>query len=289
VRSLPVIGAALSVSGAVFQSMFINPLVSPGLLGVLAGASFGAAVGMILGKNWFIVQLGAFFFRFARRVSGNIRGSPASGRQTADADPRRDHQRALFTSLLSLVKYLADPYEQLTAILCWLMGGLSFVDKVTVAAASGPILRGIFLLVLLSNHLNVLGMGDEEARSLGLNVVYLRLVFIFLATVISALTVVMGGVIGWVGLLIPHIARMIVGPDNRILLPAAALIGASYLADGRTDETITMANLHRLYNTSVDVLGLSGGGRICVPEAFARLGPPPPARGGGAFRCGAIL
>jgi iron complex transport system permease protein len=223
------IGAALSVSGAVFQSMFINPLVSPGLLGVLAGASFGAAVGMILAKSWLVVQLGAFSFGLIavlaavalsalNRADGLlmlILGGIISG--------------ALFTSLLSVVKYLADPYEQLPAIVYWLMGGLSAVGSQTVLTVCGPILGGILVLVLLSGYLNVLSMGDEEARSLGVNVVYMRLGFILLATVISALTVVMGGIIGWVGLLIPHIARMIVGPDNRILLPASALIGAIYL------------------------------------------------------------
>jgi iron complex transport system permease protein len=223
------IGAALSVSGATFQSMFLNPLVSPGLLGVLAGASFGAAMGMILAKSWFMVQLGAFSFGliavlvavgisvFNRvdRLLMLILGGIISG--------------ALFTSLLSVVKYLADPYEQLPAIVYWLMGGLSGVDRITVLAACGPIAAGIFILLVLSRYLNVLSLGDEEARSLGLNVTFLRLLFILVATVISALTVVMGGIIGWVGLLIPHIARMMVGPDNRILLPAAALIGATYL------------------------------------------------------------
>ncbi len=223
------IGAALSVSGAVFQSMFINPLVSPGLLGVLAGASFGAAVAMMLAKSWWMVQLGAFSFgliavlaavamsAFNRqdRLLMLILGGIVSG--------------ALFTALLSAVKYLADPYEQLPAIVYWLMGGLSSVDRTTVLAACVPVVGGILVILLLSGYLNVLSMGDEEARALGVNAGALRLVFICLATVISALTVVLGGVIAWVGLLIPHIARMIVGPDNRILLPAAALIGATYL------------------------------------------------------------
>lgn len=223
------IGAGLSVSGVTFQSMFLNPLVSPGLLGVLAGASFGAAVGMILADNWLWVQLGAFSF-------GLIAVFAAVGMSVFNRGDRLLMlilggiiSGALFTSLLSVVKYLADPYEQLPAIVYWLMGGLSSVDRITVLAASGPIFGGIIILILLAGYLNVLSMGDEEARSLGVNVTLLRLLFIFLATVISALTVVMGGIIGWVGLLIPHIARMIVGPDNRILLPATALIGAIYL------------------------------------------------------------
>jgi iron complex transport system permease protein len=223
------IGAALSVSGAVFQSMFINPLVSPGLLGVLAGASFGAAVGMILARSWWVVQMSAFSFGLIAVLAA----------LTLSALNRKDQilmlilggiiSGALFTSLLSVIKYLADPYEQLPTIVYWLMGGLSAVDRSTVLAACAPIISGILVLLLLSSYLNVLSMGDEEARTLGVNVVFLRLLFILLATIISALTVVLGGIIGWVGLLVPHIARMLVGPDNRVLMPAAALIGATYL------------------------------------------------------------
>lgn len=223
------IGAALSVSGAALQSMFINPLVSPGLLGVLAGASFGAALGMLFSTSWLVVQAGAFSFGLiavlvavalsavhrGNRVMMLILGGIVSG--------------ALFTALLSVVKYLADPYERLPAIVYWLMGGLSAVDNPTVITAGIPMIAGIIVTLSLGNHLNILSMGDEEARSLGVNVTLLRLLFIVLATILSALSVVLGGIIGWVGLLIPHVARMLVGPDNRILLPAAALIGASYL------------------------------------------------------------
>ena len=223
------IGAALSVSGTAYQSMFMNPLVSPGILGVLAGASFGAALGMVMGKTWWIVQLSAF-------ASGLI---AVAATLAFAALNRRDRllmlilggiiSGSLFTSLLSIVKYLADPYEQLPAIIYWLMGTLSAIDRMTVTAVSSPIIIGVALLLLLSGYLNVLSMGDEEAQALGVNVVFLRYVFIFLATVISALTVVMGGIIAWVGLIIPHVSRMIVGPDNRVLLPASALIGATYL------------------------------------------------------------
>ncbi len=223
------IGASLSVAGVVFQSMFMNPLVSPGVLGVLSGASLGAALGMIVGKSWLVVQLGAFscgllavtialslaLINRGNRLLMLILGGIISG--------------AMFTALLSVVKYLADPYEQLPAIVYWLMGGLSATDAGTVLTVSLPMGAGILLLLALSGYLNVMSMGDEEARSLGVNVTLLRLLFIFLATIISALTVILGGIIGWVGLLIPHIARMIVGPDNRLLLPAAALVGATYL------------------------------------------------------------
>jgi iron complex transport system permease protein len=223
------IGSALSVSGTAFQAMFINPLVSPGLLGVLSGASFGAALGMIASSSWFAVQSGAFLCGFlavliavgiARLYHGDrllmlILGGIISG--------------ALFTSLLSIVKYTADPYNQLPAIVYWLMGGLSLADGKTVTLVSIPICLGILCLLLFSRYLNILSMGDDEAKSLGINVTRIRMVMIFFATLISALTVVLGGLIGWVGLIIPHVARMLVGPDNRILMPVAALIGATYL------------------------------------------------------------
>lgn len=223
------VGSALSVSGAAFQSMFINPLVSPGLLGVLAGASFGAALGMVFTKSWIAVQAGALVFGlgavclaifiarffpgdrlFTLMLSGIITGS-------------------FFTALLSLVKYVADPYDQLPAVVHWLAGGLSMADGRTTYALSVPILLGIMLMVWLSNYLNVLTMGDEEARSLGVRVRAVRAIFIFCATLISGLTVSLAGIVGWVGLVIPHIGRMLVGPDNRLLLPVTAMLGASYL------------------------------------------------------------
>jgi len=135
----------------------------------------------------------------------------------------------LFTSLLSVVKYTADPTDQLPAIVYWLMGGLSLVDTETVACTALPILVGIACILSMSRYLNALSMGDEEARTLGINVRVVRLCLIFFATVISALTVAIGGLIGWVGLVIPHIGRMLVGPNNAILLPTTALVGAIYL------------------------------------------------------------
>ena len=223
------VGASLSISGASFQAMFINPLVSPGILGVLAGASFGAALAMVFSKSWFVVQSSCFVFGFiavmtsmgvARLYRGNtvlllILGGVISG--------------ALFTSLLSIVKYLADPYNQLPAIVYWLMGGLTLVDGNTLRNAAVPVLAGIALIVSLSGYLNVLSMGDEEARAMGVPVERVRFILIAVATMLSAVTVVLAGMVGWVGLIIPHMARMIVGPDNRVLVPVSALIGALYL------------------------------------------------------------
>lgn len=223
------IGAALATSGAAYQAMFVNPLVSPSLLGVLSGASFGAALGMVFFKNWYEVQLASFLggvvavlvavgLAKVYRISGTIMlvlGGVISG--------------ALFAALLSLVKYLADPYNQLPAIVYWLMGNLSLADRSTVLRVSLPICLGLGILMLSARKLNVLSMGDEEAAALGINVQRVRLLVIGAATLISALTVVIAGAVGWVGLIIPHISRMLVGPDNTTLLPVSALLGAGYL------------------------------------------------------------
>lgn len=223
------IGSALSVAGTAFQALFINPLVSPGLLGVLAGASFGAALGMIFSQSWFIVQCSTLAFGFAavgiavaiaRIFRGTsiimlVLGGIISG--------------AFFTAALSIVKYAADPSNQLPAIVYWLMGNLSAVDGRTIGLISLPMLAGILVLIINGGRLNAMSMGEEEAQALGIHVGRVRMTVIVLATLISALTVVIGGIIGWVGLIIPHICRMLVGPDNRLLLPAAALTGAIYL------------------------------------------------------------
>ncbi|MCL2025467.1 MAG: iron ABC transporter permease [Leptospirales bacterium] len=223
------IGAGLSVSGAAFQAMFVNPLVSPSLLGVLAGSSFGAALGMVMGGSYLLIQALSFVFGcFAVLLSifiasihkGNsllllVLGGVISG--------------AFFTSLLSVLKYIADPYNQLPAITHWLMGSLSFSDKSTLFAASFPIIAGLLIMLLFSGYINALSLGDDEAKALGVPVAKIRFGLIGVATAVSAMTVVLAGIIGWVGLVIPHVSRMIVGPDNKRLIPVCALIGASYL------------------------------------------------------------
>lgn len=223
------IGASLSSSGVAYQAMFVNPLVSPGLLGVLAGGSFGAALGIVFGQSWLTVQVSAFICGLLAVLAALGLAAIYRGERLLMLILGGVISTALFTSLLAMVKYMADPYDQLPAIVYWLMGGLSMADGPAIWAMSWPMLGGMALLALLANYLNVLSMGDEEARSLGVNVSRIRLLMIFLATLVSALTVALGGMIGWVGLLIPHISRMLVGPDNRVLVPAAMLIGGAYL------------------------------------------------------------
>jgi iron complex transport system permease protein len=224
-----VIGAALSTSGTAFQALFVNPLVSPSLLGVLAGASFGAALGILFSFSLVQIQLLAFVFgmlavglaltlvrkRGVRSRVALVLGGIISG--------------AFFTALLSLVKYVADPDNQLPSIVYFLMGSLAQVNLKMALWAGGVMLLGTFGLIAYGQQLNALSMGEDEAHCLGVNVERAQLVIISLATLVGALSVVVGGVIGWVGLIVPHLARLLCGPDNTRLLPASALLGALYL------------------------------------------------------------
>ena len=228
------VGAALSASGAAYQSVFRNPLVSPGLLGVLGGASFGAALALILGLGWLAAQGSAFLFGIAAVGLGvgvaNLFGAASMITLVLGGMI----SGAFFTAALSILKYAADPYDQLPAIVYWLMGSLASVDLHQVLSIAPPILAGIGALVALGRIMDALAMGDDEARSLGVPVTLARYAIIAAATLISALCVSMAGMIGWVGLFVPHFARLLVGPRNAALLPAAALLGAIFLigADG---------------------------------------------------------
>ena len=224
-----IIGAALATSGTVYQAMFLNPLVSPGILGVLAGASFGAALGIVVFSSWLATQVLAFIFAalavcmslffaaFMRKSSllVLILGGMIS--------------TSFFTSMTALVKFVADQERQLPELTYWLMGTFSRIDGLTLVTLGIPMLAGIIFLCMHGKIINALSMGDEEAQSMGVPVRAMRMRIIAVATCISALTVVLVGVVGWVGLVIPHILRFLVGPDNRVLLPAAAIGGAVFM------------------------------------------------------------
>ncbi|SMB28673.1 Transport system permease protein [Sterolibacterium denitrificans] len=223
------VGASLSVSGAAYQALFRNPLVSPGLLGVLAGAAAGAAFGIVMGGSWLVVQTSAFLCGLAAVGVGVGIAHLFGGSSLIMLVLGGILSGALFTSVLSMLKYLADPDSQLPAIVYWLMGSLgqANLDDMTVAAV--PLCLGIAVLCLMGRALDALAMGDDEARTLGIPVAAVRLITIAAATLISALTVSIAGMIGWIGLIVPHIARLLVGPGNARLLPAAAFLGAAFL------------------------------------------------------------
>jgi iron complex transport system permease protein len=223
------IGAGLSVSGAAFQGMFQNPLVSPDILGVTAGAGFGAALGILLGGNSLAVQVFALVFgtlavALSYAISRVYKTTPTlmlvlSGIVVG----------AIFSALLSLTKYVADPKQKLPAIVFWLMGSLAAVSKRDVITTVPPILAGIVGLLMVRWRINILSMGDEEARSLGIKTDLLKRIIIVCCTVVTASAVSVCGIIGWIGLVVPHVGRMLVGPDHKALLPASLALGASYL------------------------------------------------------------
>jgi iron complex transport system permease protein len=223
------IGGGLAISGASFQGMFRNPLVSPNILGVSAAAGFGAALAILLSGNSAMIQIFALAFGIlgvilTYSISRVYKTTPTlmlvlSGVVVA----------AFFSALISATKYVADPYEKLPAIVFWLMGSLATASTKDLLMAIPPIMLGSIGLWLVSWRINILSMGDEEARSLGIRTELLKGFIIICATVVTASAVCVAGIIGWVGLIIPHIARMLVGPDHRVLLPASFAIGAAYL------------------------------------------------------------
>jgi iron complex transport system permease protein len=223
------VGAGLSISGAAYQGMFRNPLVSTDILGVTAASGFGAAVALLLSASALGLQLTAFAFGLAGvaltyRLARVYQTTPVlmlvlSGVVVA----------AFFSALLSGAKYVADPESRLPAITYWLLGSLNAASIKGLAMALPPVILGSLGLLLVRWKLNVLAMGDEEARSLGVETERLKGIVIVCTTLITAAAVSVCGMVGWVGLVIPHVGRMLVGPDHRFLLPATLSIGASYL------------------------------------------------------------
>jgi len=230
------IGSGLSLSGASYQSVFRNPLVSPALLGVLAGAGFGAALAVVISAPTEI-RLALTFAGGAAAVAvgvGVARAFGQGGRGIGDPGILLLVfgglvSTALFTALLSIMKFAADPENQLPDIVFWLLGSLAAVRPAQLWLVGPIIALGSVALLVLSRYLDALALSDDEARSLGLPVGALRIAVIAAATVTSALTVALAGVIGWVGLIVPHIARLLVGPSHRRLMPVAACIGAVFM------------------------------------------------------------
>jgi iron complex transport system permease protein len=224
------IGAALAAAGAAYQNMFRNPLVSPDILGVSAGAAVGAVLGIFLSLNIIAIQLLAFAF-----------GLGAVGLVYVTASAVRGHDPllvlvlagvvigALLGACVALMKYLADPYNQLPAITFWLLGSLAAASGDDVWTIVPLVLASLVPMWLLRWRINLLALDDEEARALGVSTGRIRLIVIAAATLMTSAAVAISGVVGWIGLVIPHFARMLVGPDFSRLLPTAIILGAAFL------------------------------------------------------------
>lgn len=223
------VGAALSSGGVVFQSLFHNPLVSPYVLGVSSGAGLGAAVAILLGASAAVTQASAF-------ATGAVAVSLTwlVARSSMDRSPvtlvlAGFVTGSLFSSLVAGAQYVADPSTKLPQIVFWLMGSLASVQWAGLLRAVVVIVPCLLAITVLRWKLNILSMGDDEARSLGENPGAMRVVLIGLTTMTTAVSVALSGVIGWVGLVVPHLARGIVGPDSRRLIPASIALGAIYM------------------------------------------------------------
>ena len=223
------VGAALSVAGICYQGMFRNPLVSPDILGASTGAGFGAALAILLGASYFGISASSFCFGLAAvfvayLISRVSRTNPTTAMILAGM-----MISSLFSAGTSFIKLVADTTDQLPAITYWLMGALTSVRLDDLHFAMVPILCGLIPLFFLRWRLNLLSVSEAEARSMGVNTRLLRLLVILCATLATAASVSISGMIGWVGLVIPHICRLLVGQDTQRLLPCSMLLGASFL------------------------------------------------------------
>jgi len=223
------IGASYGGTGAAFQAIFKNPLVDSNILGVTSGAGFGAALALLLMRSDWQVQIFAFTFGLAAV------GLAFFGSRLYKSTPLLILTLmgilvgSLFGSLTALLKYMADPLDALPAITFWLLGSLSAITWSSLPALVGITLLGLAFLWLIRWRLNVLSLGDAEARALGIDPTRAKLWIIIAATLMTAAAVSISGVIGWVGLVIPHAGRLLVGPDHKRLMPASILLGASFL------------------------------------------------------------
>lgn len=224
-----IVGAALSLSGAVYQGIFKNPLVSPDFLGVSSGACVGAAAAILLSMSAGFIQVFAFaggiaavaltvMIPKAMRSDSNIMlvlaGIIVSG---------------AMSSVLGFIKYIADPDTELAAITYWQLGSFAYVDKQALLGILPLSAAAAAILLAMSWWINILSLGEQEARSLGANITLLRGTCIICSTVLTAGAVCISGTIGWIGLVIPHFGRMIAGSDNRTLLPATCFIGGIFM------------------------------------------------------------
>ena len=215
ILSAALIGAALSAAGTSYQAMFRNPMVSPDLLGASTGACFGAALAILLGASYAMITASSFRLSRIRSTLAMVLAGMMVG--------------SLFSAGTSFIKLVADTTDQLPAITYWLMGALTSVRLDDLHFAMVPMLCGLIPLFFLRWRLNLLSVSEAEARSMGVNTRLLRLLVILCATLATAASVSISGMIGWVGLVIPHICRLLVGQDTQRLLPCSMLLGASFL------------------------------------------------------------
>lgn len=223
------VGCCLSLAGASYQSVFQNPMAAPDILGASSGACFGAALAILLGMARGGVTMMTFLFSLVTVALVYLIGSRARGNRVVSILLAGVMVSSLFSAGTSYIKLVADPGNQLPAITYWLMGSLSGTRLADVGFALLPMALGAVPLLLLRWRINLLTLGEDEAAAMGINTGLLRLIVILCATFLTASSVAVSGMIGWVGLVIPHLSRKLVGNDCRYLLPASMVMGAGFL------------------------------------------------------------
>lgn len=223
------VGCCLSAAGASYQGVFQNPMASPDILGASSGACFGAALAILMGGSSVMITLSAFCFSLVTVLLVFMIGQRAPGKKIVNLILAGIMISSLFSAGTSYIKLVADPSNQLPAITYWLMGSLSGAKLGDVAFVVIPMALGLIPLLCVRWRVNLLTLGDEEARAMGINTALIRFIVILSSTLITAASVSVSGLIGWVGLVIPHLCRRFVGNDYRYLLPASMIFGAAFL------------------------------------------------------------
>jgi iron complex transport system permease protein len=230
VLAAALVGAALAVAGTAFQGLFRNPLVSPDLLGASSGAALGAVLGIYFSLGVLEIEALAFAGGLVAVGAVYLIGSAMSPRDPVLVLVLTGVViGALLGAGVGLLKYMADPYNQLPAMTFWLLGSLAATNVTDLVPLFGPVALGTLVLLALRWRMNVMALPDEEARALGVPTTALRIAIVAAATLVTSASVATAGIVGWVGLVVPHIARTLVGPDFARLIPAAALLGGGFL------------------------------------------------------------
>lgn len=223
------VGCCLSSAGVAYQSVFQNPMASPDILGASSGAAFGAALAILSGFSSRMITVTAFVLSLVTVLVVYLVGQRAPGKRVVNLILAGIMVSSLFSAGTSFIKLVADPSNQLPAITYWLMGSLSGARLADIGFVLVPMVIGLVPLLLLRWRMNILTLGDDEARTMGVHASRLRLVVVLCSTLVTAASVAVSGMIGWVGLVIPHLARKLVGSDHRRLVPATMLLGAAFL------------------------------------------------------------
>lgn len=223
------VGMALSLSGGAYQGVFKNPLVAPDMLGVSSGACVGASLGILFNANDTVIQIMAFGGGLLAVLAANMIPKLVRNNSMMALVLAGVIISGLMNSILGLLKYLADPETQLASITHWQLGSLASVVWKDILAIGPPILVASAVLIAVRWKINILSLGESEARSLGTDIRRVRGLIVVCATVLTASAVCVSGTIGWIGLVVPHLSRMLVGPDNRKMIPISAILGAIFL------------------------------------------------------------